>query len=90
MKRKNGFEIIDAMIMTAIIGIVAAVIIPRVTGFFRISTVYIDGKQVFEGRTYCLDVKSAGAATEIDIGRGPMCLFPGDHYVNRNVKVETH
>jgi prepilin-type N-terminal cleavage/methylation domain-containing protein len=87
---KKGFTIVELMMVFVIFGIIAAVALPSVMKFMRHSVVTVDGKEVFRGRAICVEVKSAGAATEIDIGRGPLCIFPGDHYVSKNVVVETH
>lgn len=84
------FNLIEFAIIAAIVGVFLAILVPGISGLHRNSVVTVDGKQVFSGRTYCVEVKSAGAATEIDIGRGPLCLLPGDHYVSKNVSVETH
>lgn len=90
MKKKMGFALVELVIVAMILAIIAAVSLPALGKVLQHSVVFVDGKKVFDGRAYCLEVKSAGAATEINIGRGPLCLIPGDHYVSNNVKVETH
>ena len=87
---KKGFMLIELMIVVMILGILVALAFPAIYKFRQHSVVTVDGKEVFRGRTICVSVKSAGAATEIDIGKGPFCILPGDHYVSKDVKVETH
>ncbi len=90
MKNKKGFTLIELMIVACIVGIVVAIAIPPVFVYRRHSIVTVDGKQVFSGRAICVTVKSAGASTEVDIGSGPFCVLPGDHYVSKDVNVVTH
>ncbi len=47
--------------------------------------VSIDGKEIYRGSNACIEETSLGAATHVQIGRGPLCLFPGPKYTSKNV-----
>jgi prepilin-type N-terminal cleavage/methylation domain-containing protein len=90
MKNENGFTLIEVVIVLMIFATLGAMTVPALLGFQRRSKVWVDGTQIFEGRAWCVSTKSAGASTEIELGRGPLCILPGDHYVSKDVRVETH
>jgi hypothetical protein len=47
--------------------------------------VQIDGREVFRGSNACIDESSLGAATRVQINRGPLCMLPGPKYTSNNV-----
>lgn len=49
----------------------------------------VDGRVIYTGSAACTSVKSAGATTQVNIGRGLLCLLPGQQIVSRDVLVET-
>lgn len=49
---------------------------------------FVDGNLVFDGISACIDVKSTGATTRVDISSGFLCMFPNKYYVSKNVKLE--
>ena len=50
-------------------------------------SVLVDGKTVFKGLSGCVQVKSTGATTRVDVGGGFLCLFPQAYYVSKDVKI---
>lgn len=51
--------------------------------------VFVEEKMVYDGRSACVDVASAGYATTVNIGGGWYCIFPKEHYTEKDVRVET-
>ena len=49
----------------------------------------VDGAIVFEGRSACASVESAGAATRVYVRGGFLCMFPKSYHVGKSVEVIT-
>lgn len=52
--------------------------------------VYVEDKLVYSGRSACVDVKSTGATTRVDVLGGPYCLLPKAYYVSQDVRLESN
>lgn len=55
---------------------------------YTVRVQYAGLSTVYEGRKACVAVESAGDGTTITIGRGPLCILPGQTLVG-NYTVET-
>jgi hypothetical protein len=50
--------------------------------------VYIDGNLVYEGKSGCVSVNSAGRTTAVTVEGGFLCMWPIKEYVSDNVHIE--
>ena len=48
-----------------------------------------DGKEIYNGRSACVNVKSAGDTTRVDISGGFLCMFPKAYYTGRDIETIT-
>lgn len=55
----------------------------------RIVEVTIGGKPYYTGPAPCVNTRSVGAASQVEIGGGFLCLFPLKAYVGNDVKITT-
>lgn len=51
--------------------------------------VYLDGKEVFHGRSACVDTKSIGSSSQVGTHKGPFCLFPKEYFAGHNLVIKT-
>lgn len=49
----------------------------------------VDDVLVYEGTSACIEVKSTGSTTRVDIHGGLFCMFPKEYYISNNVKMTT-
>ncbi len=49
---------------------------------------YVDGILIYEGKSGCINVSSAGRTTALTVNGGFLCFYPQKEYVSDNVKVE--
>lgn len=84
----------DSKWMVAIVAIVILLpimvaVVGRAIKYYCVDNVpvtcFVDGVEVFDGRSACIDVNSSGANTTITVNGGPLCLFPKAYYVSNNV-----
>lgn len=47
---------------------------------------YVNDELVYQGRSACLDIETAGAATKVSV-KGFLCVLPKAKYVSNNVRV---
>ena len=48
-------------------------------------TISVGSKIVYQGPSACTQIESAGAATIVRIGGGPLCLLPKARYAGNNI-----
>lgn len=51
--------------------------------------VSVDGKEVFHGRSACVDTKSVGSSSQVNTHQGPWCLFPKEYFAGKNIVIVT-
>jgi len=51
--------------------------------------VYLDGKEVYHGRSACVETASVGSSSRVDTKKGPWCLFPKEYFAGHNLVIET-
>jgi hypothetical protein len=51
--------------------------------------VYVDGKEVYHGRSACVTTESVGSSSRVDTKTGPWCLFPKEYFAGHDVVIKT-
>lgn len=51
--------------------------------------VFIDGKDVYHGRSACVDTESVGSSSRVDTKTGPWCMFPKQYFAGKNLVIKT-
>lgn len=51
-------------------------------------TIKKSGQVIYSGNSACINVKSAGTATRVDISGGFLCLYPERYFVGNDVSAE--
>lgn len=85
IRSEKGLDSIECMLVVLIIGILGSLAVTLLGSMLQTAVVEVDGKEIFRGMAFCVEVKSAGAATSVDIG--VPCKFPAQHYTTKDVKV---
>ena len=71
------------------IGVAVLIIIRMVQiGVNPALVVFVDGNKIYSGSAACVDVKSAGDNTRVDVYGGFLCALPRAYYVSKNVRIE--
>lgn len=51
--------------------------------------VSLDGKEVFHGRSACVETQSVGSSSRVDTKKGPWCLFPKEYFAGKDLVITT-
>ena len=51
--------------------------------------VSVDGKEVYHGRSACVQTESIGSSSRVDVKTGPWCLFPKEYFAGKNIVIIT-
>lgn len=51
--------------------------------------VFIDGKDVYHGRSACVDTESVGSSSRVNTKTGPWCMFPKQYFAGKNLVIKT-
>lgn len=82
-----------AALFLGLAGMVGTLIVGLKAVEFKIDTriveVTIAGKPYYTGPAPCVSTKSVGAASQVEIGGGFLCLRPLKAYVGNDVKITT-
>lgn len=76
-----------------LIGIIAILLWGIIAIHYHVNNVhlkvFVEERLVYDGRSACVDVSSAGYATSVGIYGGWYCSFPKEKYTAKDVRVET-
>ncbi len=84
-----------------IVGTVASVVILVITAFLCLVMsiqyhvenvplrVFVDGVDVYNGRSACVETYSMGSSAEVATKTGPWCQFPKEYFAGKNVVIQT-
>lgn len=77
----------------AIIGIFVLLVIGGFTIQYSLDNVplriSVDGREVYHGRSACVDTESIGSSSRVDVKTGPWCLFPKEYFAGKDVIIKT-
>lgn len=49
--------------------------------------IFKDDQLIYQGNKACVSVQSGGDTTTVEIGKGYMCVFPGQYIVGKNIEI---
>lgn len=51
--------------------------------------VILDGKEVYHGRSACVDTSSIGSSSRVDTKTGPWCILPKQYFAGQHLEIKT-
>lgn len=51
--------------------------------------VILDGKEVYKGRSACVNTESVGSSSRVNVSGGFLCIWPKEYFAGKNLVIKT-